>query len=69
MSIETPLEEIVVTSTRNPRYSEYDVNKMLGQNFLKSARFAITIPIIPDIIGLQINPQDLTFLCDSVEFC
>jgi len=68
MSIETPLEEIVVTSTRNPRYSEYDVNKMLGQNFLKSARFAITIPIIPDIIGLQINPQDLTFLCDSVEF-
>ena len=68
MSIETPLEETVVTSTQAPRYSEYDVNKMLGQNFLKSARFAITIPIIPDIIGLRINPQDLTFLCDSVEF-
>ena len=68
MSIETPLEETVVTSTQAPRYSEYDVNKMLGQNFLKSARFAITIPIIPDIIGLRINPQDLTFICDSVEF-
>jgi hypothetical protein len=68
MSIETPLAETVISSIQVPRYSEYDVNKMLGQNFLKSARFAITIPIIPDIIGLRINPQDLTFLCDSVEF-
>lgn len=68
MSIETPLEEFVVTSTRTPTYSMFDMNKMLGMNFLKSSKFAIQIPIIPDIIGLRLETRDLTFLCDSVEF-
>lgn len=68
MSIENPLDEVVVTSTRQPTYSHYDMNKMLGQNFLKSSKFAIQIPVIPNIIGLDIDTRDLTFLCDSVEF-
>jgi hypothetical protein len=66
--IENPELEEVLISTSAPRYSEYSINKMLGQNFLKSSKFAIQIPLLPEIVNLDIAPEDLTFLCDSVEF-
>ena len=64
--IENP--SAVNTTTTSPRYSEYSINKMLNQNFLKSSKFAIQIPRLPEIINMRIASEDLTFLCDSLEF-
>lgn len=69
MSIEEPqLAEVTVTSTNYPGQYEFNIDKMLSQNFLKSSKFAVQIPQLPEIIDLNVSPRDLTFLCDSIEF-
>lgn len=67
--IENPqLPEVTIT-TSPPTYRIYDPNKMLNQNFLKSSKFAIRIPILPDVAGGERIPsEEFTFLCDSIEF-
>jgi hypothetical protein len=67
--IENPELEEVVVNTGPPTYRTYDVNRMLNQNFLKSSKFAIRIPILPDVAGGEdIRSEEFTFLCDSIEF-
>jgi hypothetical protein len=70
MALDEPqevIQEFVVTTNRPP-YNYYDVNKILRHNLLKSAKFAVQFPSLPEIIGMSVKSEDLTFLCDSVEF-
>jgi hypothetical protein len=68
--IENPELEEFTISTSPPTYRIYDPNKMLNQNFLKSSKFAIRIPILPSIIrgAGGVDTEQFTFLCDSIEF-
>jgi len=61
----------VVTVTAEKRYRCYDINKILNQNFLKSSRFCVQFPALSKTIAGDysgITAEELTFLCDSVEF-
>ena len=70
--IENPEIEEVVVSASTPTYRIYDPSKMLNQNLLKSSKFAIRIPSLPEVVDLSgelnISSQEFTFLCDSIEF-
>lgn len=63
------VEEIIVTGDPRPsRY--YNPDAFLSQNFLKSAKFSMrlynTAAVTADFV--DVKPEDLSFLCDSVEF-
>ena len=70
--IENPEIPEVTVSASVPTYRIYDPNRMLNQNFLKSSKFAIRIPSLPEVVDLSgelnISSQEFTFLCDSIEF-
>ena len=70
--IENPEIPEVTVSASVPTYRIYDSNKMLNQNLLKSSKFAIRIPSLPEVVDLSgelnISSQEFTFLCDSIEF-
>jgi hypothetical protein len=63
-----PLEEFVVTA-KSFQYNYYDVNRVAAQNLLRSCKFAVQFPALPPIAGgSNIPSEEMTFLCDSVEF-
>jgi len=67
--LENPELEEITISTSPPTYRIYDPNKMLDQNLLKSSKFAIRIPVLPEPAGGDgIKSEEFTFLCDSIEF-
>lgn len=61
-------EEIVVESGRDSRY--YNINKILSQNFLKSAKFSMRLYNTAAVNAnfVDVKSEDLSFLCDAVEF-
>lgn len=62
------LEEVVVEASP-PRYKYYNIDKILNHNLLKSSKFAAQFPVLPEVAGgADIPSEELTFLCDSVEF-
>lgn len=65
------LKEVIITARPQIRY--FDIDKILGSNFLKSCRFAFFLPSLPYCIRryYNISPkvlENMRFLCDSVEF-
>lgn len=67
-TLQEQLDEIVVSGERTERY--YAIEKILSQNFLKSAKFSMRLynnaAVTADFE--DIKAEDLSFLCDSVEF-
>jgi hypothetical protein len=65
----TSLDEVVVRGTNTFRY--YNIDKILSHNFLKGSRFSVQFPGLSRTIpnaSYDIPSEELTFLCDSVEF-
>jgi hypothetical protein len=71
----TPEPEVIITGSREERY--YAINRILSQNFLKSAKFSVRLyrnelsikrndAVIANFE--EIKAKNLSFLCDSVEF-
>lgn len=63
-----PLEEIVVRASPL-QYNYYDINKVTALNLLRSCKFAVQFPALPAVAGgSNIPSEEMTFLCDSIEF-
>lgn len=63
----TGLEEVTITSIKSD--VNYNVNKMLSLNLLKSSKFTVRFNRLPSFFDIDSGDlKQLSLLCDSVEF-